>query len=639
MPLFGARGERPVTFDLASAADVQYAASIPGVAVRGRRVQAAWDTAPLIARAANVPLETPTGFAPEDIAGYAEYAARFKSVLRPHQRAAVPHLATRSWAVLRLPCRCGKTLAALAAATLVGAQRILVLTVDSAKWGWVDEIFRWTSRSVALPKGRRGDTLLVPCRACLGTGRVGSGRCAACRLLNGQSFGYRQLAPREPPCRWHPSAGATETETCPVCANETARAFNESVVVANYDIVIAQKAQTLQGVGVRRRDMDGWADRFAKVEWDLVILDEAQAVRGRTKPEKRWESRSDRTRLSCMLAKRVWLLTATLVYTYTRDVYAPLNIASNGLVGSDDQFDLAYCDLHRDEEGYWDNDGESERARTELVERLKHVMHSKSRAECVGPESEPTVQIVRYEAEGDAHAQLLDPVDASDDVTTDDVHEEHVARALARAFALKFDGVMEQLRLELSEGAKIVVFGHHRADLLRIFEALVQGQRRDNKHLREARYWYVTSQSLRTSDGAVSGDRSKAKRDLAAEFRAWPKAGAFIATSASMEAGISLLGASSVHYVELEWSPSLLVQSKERPNEIGYPPATVVIHELQDSIDLRIRERLGHRFWVSGTIGDDAAALDMHHAVKRKKDFAREIWERHNAALSQVHRG
>ena len=171
----GCRGERPVIFLGLEPEAALALQQIPGVKWSGANtVSCAWDAAPRVAHVLGRPAPVPP-IVPDsawDRRGIDAYRANgYAGLLRGYQKEAVSFLATRSHALLADPPRTGKTLALIAAATLVGARRVLVISPALAKWVWAAELRSWKPlATVAILEGSAANELRMLCQTCGGTG-------------------------------------------------------------------------------------------------------------------------------------------------------------------------------------------------------------------------------------------------------------------------------------------------------------------------------------------------------------------------------------------------------------------------------------------------------------------------------------
>ena len=131
---------------------------VPGVSYNGGALRCGWDAAPLVARLLDRPVPEVPARAEFPTPGIEEFLRLgLKSKLRPYQHEAVLFLARRSWGLLADVMRSGKSFSALAAATLVGAQRVLIMCTALGKWVWADEITKWLGKTALILSGRGAD--------------------------------------------------------------------------------------------------------------------------------------------------------------------------------------------------------------------------------------------------------------------------------------------------------------------------------------------------------------------------------------------------------------------------------------------------------------------------------------------------
>jgi hypothetical protein len=137
-------------------------------------------------------------------------------------------------------------------------------------------------------------------------------------------------------CSKHPEVVANDPKLlCLLCRQELLeRIKNARYIIANYDILAAQDLRDEAGglLGARL-DLPGWAPLLEFIQFDTAILDESHVVRGRPQKKRRGRTRRDRLIDALRNVLRVWLLTGTPIYGYTRDLWSQFDIASDGLFG------------------------------------------------------------------------------------------------------------------------------------------------------------------------------------------------------------------------------------------------------------------------------------------------------------------
>lgn len=615
---------------------------------------------------------------PSDFVPHARFReAAFAPLLRPYQREAAGFLVERAHAVLALPMRTGKTLVSIAAAAAIGAERVLVLTPGAGKYVWQDEVERWLGRAPLLFEGRSGHFARRRCSDCAGRGADNT--CPTCRQLNGSSYGsvvyeartkqrarprapalervqaaagvdvgprwrvdlrgrpVRAFGPRLPteaelaqvPVRYtcsvpeHADMGDSTDpeELCPACLT----AFMHEVrtaswVVANYELVVGQAATTLTG-GDRgtRRDLPGLADLFADIPWDVVILDEADNLAGRSTGRRVGRARCERTRVACAGAKRVWLTTGTLLEN-TAGVWGPLDLASKGLFGSARHFDERYAGGHVNEFGGWVNKGRTELAETELAARLSCLMFRRERADIL-KELPPKQQVVRrIEAPLNGYDKMR--LELGVRPTYDDI-----AKSSRLTLGYKIERLVEAVLEELRDGqcAYVLCFLKESAEL--VYNEIRKAALRE-RALRQTAFW------LAHGDETTNERRVELSRDF--RLRAAARLpGVWVATHDAMAGSISMKGALATHVVELHWKVNKLRQAIERPFELGTTGFTEVYYIVQNSIDDRMLHGAVSKLETQHRITGDADADAMRQALLTREESLDSIDARLTAHLSR----
>jgi len=214
----------------------------------------------------------------------------------------------------------GKTPTTLAAAALVGSKKTLIVCPSIAKLVWATEIAKWMHLPSTILYGRGGDEARTFCVQCNGTGRTGGEHCHDCKAANGQSYGA--VIHRDD------GVGA---------ALERAR-----FTICNYDVLIPQVEKDAAGVRSERGDLPGWTEKLK--DFDLVIADEAHILRGRSKRDRAGESRRDKLIQLSKGVPRFWALSGTPVYGRVADLWALLDVVTDGLYGRPFfRYDVRYC--------------------------------------------------------------------------------------------------------------------------------------------------------------------------------------------------------------------------------------------------------------------------------------------------------
>lgn len=485
----------------------------------------------------------------------------------------------------------GKTPTTLAAATLVGAEKVLVVCPSIAKLVWATEIVKWLGASSLLLYGRAGDAAREFCATCAGSGVKDGLRCPDCRARNGQSLGSRLI-------------GADGVEEA---------LKRHRFIIANYDILIPQSIRSAAGVKSEREDLPGWSAALCVTKPSLVIADEAHLLRGRGARDRRGQSRRERLALVAQDVPRFWALTGTPIYGRVADLWALLDLITQGLFGNQWQFDAHFCEGHRGEYG-WENSGSSNVE--ELKSRLDCFMLKRNRAQILPHLPPKTRQVIRIDPEKASFARVKGKHG------TGGIHA-----ALRITAKVKEPFVAEAAVEECAEGAKVVVYSYLRQSCEALAAAIVKLAESDVRlRVRNFRLW------------CVSGDTPvEARFKQAQAFREWEGAGVFVATIDSVPVAISLKGAQSVHFADVTFDPASLLQAEDRPYEVGTNGLAIVYYVVERSIDEHVTGLVVEKMRALEDVARESAAGDFRGAFNSKKalseeEMADEIWSRMEAA-------
>jgi hypothetical protein len=497
----------------------------------------------------------------------------------------------------------GKTPTTIAAATLVGAEKVLVACPSIAKLVWATEIVKWLGESSLLLYGRAGDEAREFCATCNGTGRVDATRCADCRAKNGQSLGARIVS----------SDGDAVAEAL----------ARHRFIIVNYDILIPQVVRSDAGVRSEREDLPGWVEKIRAASPSLIIADEAHLLRGRSKRERAGESRRDRLLALSRGVPRFWALTGTPIYGRVADLWALLDVITDGLFGRPFfDFDVRWAGGHKGEYG-WVNDGCTDAE--SLMRRLDFFMLKRDRRDILPHLPPKTRQVIRIDAGKESFAM---PRRGAGGGAGGGVKRGvgGLHSALRVTASLKEKHVTEAVLDECAEGAKVVVYSYLRASVESLAKAIGDAGRDD-----------VRLRSRNFQVWCVSGDTPvEARFKQAQTFREWTGSGVFVATIDSVPVAISLKGAQSVHFADLTFDPASLLQAEDRPYEVGTPGLAIVYYVVEKSIDEHVVELVLKKMSTLENVARESTAGDFKGAFNGQtmsaEEMADDIWARMEAA-------
>lgn len=588
----GKRGERPLNLSMPYAHAQRLASAVPGAKATRHGLSFSYEALPVVRSMVSVPDASIPVIEGVDLPGLAEYDRFFKSRLRGYQKEMVKFLASRSYAINGDPMRSGKTPTTLAAASIIGAEKVLVVCPSIAKLVWATEIAKWMQQPSLLLYGRGADEAREYCLPCAGTGRIEGAHCDACKAANGQSYGARIFRD-----------------------GDVSKALQSSrFVISNYDILIPQFRHDAAGKRETDEALPGWTEALQRAGFDLIIADEAHVLRGRSSLDRRGETKRDRLVKVASSVERVWALTGTPIYGRVADLWSLLDFVTDGLYGRPFfDFDVRYAAGRRGTYG-WENDGCTNEA--ELKSRLDTFMLKRDRAEIMPFMPPKTRQIVRLDA---GKASFAKPKGQRN---SGGLHA--ALRATAR---IKEPHVVESVATECREGAKVVVFTYLRDNAEALAEALAhaaqKGEHAVPLRARNFKVW------------AVSGDTPvEARFKQAQAFREWTGAGVFVATINSVPVAISLKGAQSVHFADLTWDPADLLQAEDRPYEVGTSGLSIIYYVVEKTVDEHVVGLVLPKMEVLSNVMNESAADNIRNAFNGvdPEAMAEEIWQRMVAA-------
>lgn len=586
---------------------------------------------------------------------------------RPYQKEDILFLARRAVAILAEPMRSGKCLMSLGADVLVDSRKTLIVCPAAARLGWADEVQLWTGEAALILNGRGGREARLRCLVCRGKGYLADGAdCTACVQRNGQSYGYRlydvpELSPvpyRNPVtgdiqwdavgkvgCTKHPEvvsfAVPGKRLACGVCQRELYDALGRArYVIVNYELLIRQHYDLGGGAVGVREDLAGWVDVLKAQGFDVAICDEAHLLRGwSTKSARRGEARNERMLelVGERRIPRVWMVTGTPFYGFVRDVFWLLEIASGGLWGRatrlrGKKFMARYCDGRKGQFGY-ESKGRSAFAETELVKRLEVVMMKRSKEELFA-DAPPIARLFKR----------LELENVTPFVRGVRTAKEGIAKSIQRINDLKREALMETFLAELAEGNKIIVFTFHVPSAKKAFLAFEAALRAPAQRARmrevNAKVWLATGAARKGEEDdavALTAEQRKqwassgdARYRLAEVFRSHPGAGVIVATIDSMPVALSLRGASSVHFLDLHWSPGAMAQAEMRPWYPEVRDLSVIYYlaagSVDDHIELEILPKIETLARIAKEKGAEAMLQAMGHEEEERT--AESVWAR-----------
>lgn len=263
-------------------------------------------------------------------------------------------------------------------------------------------------------------------------------------------------------------------------------------------------------------------------------------------------------------------------------------------------FHSAYCAGHINSLGFWEADGRSERAETELVPRLGILMIKRDRSEVWKDTPPKQRQVIRIDG----------PVreDTKDIIQAVKKSERHLYKRLEETLEYKVDHVCERVVEEMINGEKAIVWVLSRQSVEIMTTALEKelGSRDLATRMREVRcrLW------------ATHGEADiKARRDLAADFRSHKGAGIIVATIDALPDSINLYGASTEHYAQMHYLPGPMEQSENRPYLEGTSRLHIFYYVVKGTVDEHVEQILIPRLQMADKLSASKDAAATHSAL------------------------
>jgi SWI/SNF-related matrix-associated actin-dependent regulator 1 of chromatin subfamily A len=179
---------------------------------------------------------------------------------------------------------------------------------------------------------------------------------------------------------------------------------------------------------------------------------------------------------------------------------------------------------------------------------------------------------------------------------------------LSETFEAKRDAVIESVIAEMADGAKVIVFTLLRASTEKFAKAIdiVMNGRKHGAQMR------AQAAKLYTAHGAQS---DKVRFELARKFREHNGAAVFVATIDALQVAVNLAGATSVHFIDLHWSPSALCQAEDRAYDVDTKGVTVIYYIVKDSVDEAVQQVVLPKLQTVDRMTNEEGAQEMHLAL------------------------
>jgi hypothetical protein len=350
--------------------------------------------------------------------------------------------------------------------------------------------------------------------------------------------------------------------------------------VANADVVI-----TTYGTAVRD------VEALTAIEWDRVVLDEAQAIKNHTN-----ETSQQLRRIG---ARNRIALTGTPIENGLSDLWAILDFTNPGLVGSRAAF---IAQLSGDSEAalrtlngilvFRRTKSEPEVA-AELPDRIDELDHCTMTPEQIGLYQAVLDSLVApADGSGDGPKQgaILAAITALKQICNHPAAYQDDGRPLEGRSG-KLSRLEEIVETVFANGEKILIFTH-----------FAEWGRRLADHLTS-----VTGVKIECYHGGLArGARDK----MVADFQAAPGAGALVLSLKAGGTGLNLTAASHVVLYDRWWNPAVEDQARDRAWRIGQT-RTVVSHRLvcPGTVDERVEEVVAGKRHIADMVLPKSSSL------------------------------
>jgi SWI/SNF-related matrix-associated actin-dependent regulator 1 of chromatin subfamily A len=324
--------------------------------------------------------------------------------------------------------------------------------------------------------------------------------------------------------------------------------------------------------------------------WDLIILDECHRCKNRKSQITKaiLGIRGEQPGIITPARRRLFI-SATPILNRPAEFWTILNAIQPDEWKSFWDFAKRYCDAHTKEVGYknpktvWDASGSSNTG--ELRDRLKSIMLRRLKKDVLSELPEKRRQIIAFDFDKSlVKAEITGLLELGwnlDKMTrileSGDIRSLNVPDKFKQIGALRLETArakvplaLEHIKDLLEGGEPIVVFAHHHE----VIDALAAG---------------LTEHSPVVLDGRTPPDHRQSIIDA---FQGG-NSRLFIGGIHAAGLGITLTAASTVVFVELDWTPAIMEQAESRCHRIGTVNPVLVQYLVFDgTIDARIAELL-----------------------------------------------
>lgn len=353
-------------------------------------------------------------------------------------------------------------------------------------------------------------------------------------------------------------------------------------VICNYDILYGGRRADAAGKVFDVEHLPGWGATLAG-RFLIVIFDEAHVLRGRG------TRRGTAAKALCKGVPVVWMLTGTPMPNYVRDLWAPVDIMSDGLFGGYWTWSQVYCDGHKGTYGY---DDRGSARLDELGPRLSYFVLGRT-MEVAGLEL-PAKRREVYRIDVSATAPSVDAVS----------QQKAVANGLRATARAKRSAVVSMTVDALTAAQKVIVFCYMREQADSIAKDVKTK---------------LPNASVFCTHGEMTSDGRDAQ---ATNFRAAQAPAVFVATVDSVGVAISLVGAELMIFADLVPEPWKLLQAEGRGHRHGSTTPILVRYVIATgTIDEGIVESVIEKLsTIEQTLGKEANSNELGAIFGGKTD-------------------
>ena len=307
-------------------------------------------------------------------------------------------------------------------------------------------------------------------------------------------------------------------------------------------------------------------------------------------------------------------VTGTPIYGRVAHLYPIWDIISKGLAGRPFfDFDVRYTGAHKGEHG-WVNSGRTAWADTELKYRMKIWTLRRSRAEIMPNMPPKQRQVIRIDV---PQSELR--VTAAKAALDPDGLKSHFTRRLAATFQAKLPTVISNVVAELLESPNVAdIDAENPPRKVAIVAFLRSNAEAAGGALREALAARDHANRAREVNAKLfivhGGIDEQTRFNMARAFREHPGAAAWIATMDAIPGAISLKGAQTVHFAELHYSPSLMLQVEDRSYERGIDRLALLYYVARGTSDESGEAKLLPKMQTLEKMMDEEGAVDFQSA-------------------------